>query len=46
MGWYNDRVLEGDEVSANMRCNCCLMTLVLGMFGMGVMLKMYYANYL
>jgi len=46
MGWDKDPVLEGDEVLANMRCNCCLMTLVIGAIGTGVMLKMYYANYL
>jgi len=46
MGWYKDPVLEGDEVLANKKCTCCLMTLILGMIGTGVMLKMYYANYL
>ena len=46
MGWYKDPVLEGDEVLANKKCNCCLMTLVLGAIAMGVMLKMYFANYL
>ena len=46
MGWYKDPVLEGDEVTSNMKSNCCLMTLVLGAIAMGVMLKMYFANYL
>jgi hypothetical protein len=39
MGWGKDPVLEGDEVSANMRCNCCLMILVMGAIATGVILK-------
>ena len=46
MGWDKDPVLMGDEVPRNTRCNCCLMTLVIGAITTGVMLKMYYANYL
>jgi hypothetical protein len=46
MGWYKDPILEGDEVLANKKCTCCLMTLVIGAIGTGVMLKMYFANYL
>ena len=39
MAWYKDPVLEGDEVSANTKYNCCLVTLVLGTIITGVMLK-------
>ena len=46
MGWHREELLHPDQVPANTRCNCCLMTLVVGMIGTGVMLKMYYANYL
>jgi hypothetical protein len=41
MAWYRDPVLEGDEVSANTKSNCCLVTLVLGTIITGVMFKNY-----
>ena len=46
MGWDKDPVLEGDEVSKNIMCNCCLLTFVIGAITIVVMIKIYFVNHL
>jgi hypothetical protein len=39
MAWYGDPVLEGDEVSANEKCTCCLITVIIGAIASGMMFR-------